>query len=231
MFLLTDQSVINSNGGYMAPRTEEEFEKIRQSSRSKILKTAIELFATLGYHTTSMDKVAKAAGTSKGLIYNYFKSKDELLEAVLMDKMEEYAGNMFSLAESDSPRQILENIITYAISWVRDDPRYWRLFYSMLLHPALPKQIHAKLKTMMVSYIASFEKLLAANGVEESHLEAILLGATLDAVGLMYVFDQETYPFDDLTRLLVKKYCGTTSRAEENNSPLQHNSDSHRKGA
>ena len=215
----------------MAPRTEEEFEKIRQSSRVKILKTAIELFATLGYHTTSMDKVAKAAGISKGLIYNYFKSKDELLEAVLMDKMEEYAGNMFGLARSDSPREILENIITFAISWVRDDPRYWRLFYSMLLHPALPEQIHTKLKDVMITYIASLEELLAANGIEQPHLEAILLGATLDAVGLMYVFDQETYPFDDLTELLVKKYCGSNSDSEENNPPLQHDPDSPRKGA
>lgn len=214
----------------MAPRSEEEFEKIRQSSRNKILKTAIELFATLGYHTTSMDTVAKAAGISKGLIYNYFKSKDELLEAVLMDKMEEYSGNMFGLSQSNSPREILENIITFAISWVRDDPRYWRLFYSMLLHPALPEQIHTKLKDMMITYIASLEELLAANGVEQPHLEAILLGATLDAVGLMYVFDQDTYPFEDLTQLLIRKYCGTFSSEKENPSP-ENNTDSPRKGA
>jgi AcrR family transcriptional regulator len=215
----------------MVPRSEEEFEKIRQSSRNKIIKTAIELFATLGYHTTSMDKVAKAAGISKGLIYNYFKSKDELLEAVLMDRMEEYAGNMFGLAQSNSPREILENIITFAILWVRDDPRYWRLFYSMLLHPALPEQIHSKLKETMITYVASLEELLAANGVEQPHLEAILLGATLDAVGLMYVFDQDSYPFEDLTQLLIKKYCGTTSNSKEDNPSLENNPDSPRKGA
>jgi AcrR family transcriptional regulator len=56
---------------------------MRQTSKQKILEAALELFAYDGYHTTSISKVARKANVSKGLIYNYFESKEELLKSML----------------------------------------------------------------------------------------------------------------------------------------------------
>ncbi|MDP8201709.1 MAG: helix-turn-helix domain-containing protein [Candidatus Tenebribacter burtonii] len=55
----------------MAPRTEEQFEKVREKSRKLIVNTAMELFAYYGYHNTTIEKISKKAGISKSLIYNY----------------------------------------------------------------------------------------------------------------------------------------------------------------
>ncbi|HRW21852.1 MAG TPA: helix-turn-helix domain-containing protein, partial [Bacteroidales bacterium] len=63
----------------MSPRTPEQFEEIRLSKHKLILDTAMKLFASSGYHNTSISKIAKEAGISKGLIYNYFDSKEDLL--------------------------------------------------------------------------------------------------------------------------------------------------------
>ena len=56
---------------HMAPRTEQQFEEIRESKKKLILETALELFASEGFHTTPISRIASEAGISKGLLYNY----------------------------------------------------------------------------------------------------------------------------------------------------------------
>jgi len=41
------------------PRTKEQFEEIRKSSRQKILDAALEVFAKQGYHSATVDAIAK----------------------------------------------------------------------------------------------------------------------------------------------------------------------------
>src|SRR4030066_37004 len=67
----------------MSPRTEEQFEEIREEKRNLIMETGLALFATEGYHNVSVSDIAREANISKGLIYNYFKSKEELLQSIV----------------------------------------------------------------------------------------------------------------------------------------------------
>ena len=60
------------------PRTPEENERIRQLSKEKIRAAAMKLFINQGYYATSISNVAKKAGISKGLLYNYYKGKEDL---------------------------------------------------------------------------------------------------------------------------------------------------------
>ncbi len=52
-------------------------------TRAQLLATARQMFFTDGYHPTSLEKVADAAGYSKGAVYSNFRNKDELCAAVL----------------------------------------------------------------------------------------------------------------------------------------------------
>ncbi|MBA0125905.1 TetR family transcriptional regulator [Haloechinothrix sp. YIM 98757] len=52
-------------------------------TREQLVSTAKELFLTDGYWATSLEKVADAAGYSKGAVYSNFRNKDELCLAVL----------------------------------------------------------------------------------------------------------------------------------------------------
>src|SRR5580698_8171807 len=71
------------------PRRPEQFKALREKSREKILSAALDLFANKGYDATSIDSIAKAAGISKGLIYNYYESKKAVLLAIFEDVMNE----------------------------------------------------------------------------------------------------------------------------------------------
>ena len=62
------------------PRTQEQFELIRTERMNIILTSAMYLFATKGYDSTTLDEIAKDAGCSHGLLYHYFKDKYTLYD-------------------------------------------------------------------------------------------------------------------------------------------------------
>lgn len=63
-------------------------EKLKKGevTRLAIEDAALELYVEHGYHATSMRQVADNAGLSLGSIYNHFKSKEDIFEAVVVDK-------------------------------------------------------------------------------------------------------------------------------------------------
>jgi AcrR family transcriptional regulator len=67
----------------------------QKRTRQQLVRTATELFLRDGYFATSLDRVADAAGYSKGAVYSNFASKDELclavLDAVLAERAREIA--------------------------------------------------------------------------------------------------------------------------------------------
>ncbi|HHG84163.1 MAG TPA: TetR/AcrR family transcriptional regulator, partial [Bacteroidetes bacterium] len=84
----------------MSPKTKEQIEKIREQSRKKILDAALRLFAQKGFDGTSVSGVAKEAGVAKGLIYNYFSSKEDLVHQLVIsgaDVAEEVVGELMGL--------------------------------------------------------------------------------------------------------------------------------------
>ncbi len=54
------------------------FKGLPREKKERVLNAATDLFAERGFHRTEMDEIARRAGISKGSLYNYFKSKDEL---------------------------------------------------------------------------------------------------------------------------------------------------------
>jgi len=52
-------------------------------TRAQLVATAKQMFFSDGFHSTSLEKVADAAGYSKGAVYSNFRNKDELCSAVL----------------------------------------------------------------------------------------------------------------------------------------------------
>lgn len=76
-------------------------------TRAQLIATARQMFFRDGYHPTSLEKVADAAGYSKGAVYSNFRNKDELCTAVLDGVREERLGEVLGmLAQPDTPARI-----------------------------------------------------------------------------------------------------------------------------
>lgn len=63
-------------------------------SRERILTTARDLFATAGFHQTSMAHLASAANVSVGLIYRSFKGKEDIIQAIVDVDMTEFLEDL-----------------------------------------------------------------------------------------------------------------------------------------
>ena len=106
----------------MSPRTKDQYSEIRRVSREKILSAALELFAKKGFHATSISQIAKKAKISKGLMYNYFKSKDRLLDEIIQNGFTELAGLSYHSTKSAFPEEQLKNYVSAVL-----DNLYFRL--------------------------------------------------------------------------------------------------------
>ena len=62
---------------------EPRFRRRKQDRPQEITEAALSAFAEKGYAATRVDDVAKRAGVSKGLLYLYFKTKEDLFKAVI----------------------------------------------------------------------------------------------------------------------------------------------------
>jgi TetR/AcrR family fatty acid metabolism transcriptional regulator len=98
----------------------------RESERRRtILRAAIEVFARKGYHGCRIADVAREAGVAYGLVYHYFKNKDELLETVAETGWSGFVSRMRSVAEDEglSLEEKVRGIADVAFEAYRVDPR------------------------------------------------------------------------------------------------------------
>ncbi|MCK5002299.1 MAG: TetR/AcrR family transcriptional regulator [Gammaproteobacteria bacterium] len=79
-----------------------------ENNRQLIVEAADQLFYTRGYHQTSFRDISDATGIPRGNFYYYFKTKDDILNAVVESRVEVW-GEMLHACEEEStePRQRL----------------------------------------------------------------------------------------------------------------------------
>ncbi len=74
--------------------------------RREIIQAARTLFETQAYHKTTMQEIMKTLNIAKGTIYHYFSSKDDLLEAVVEDLIDEELERKKNLLDSKACRNL-----------------------------------------------------------------------------------------------------------------------------
>ena len=93
-------------------------------TRVKILTETLKLFAFKGFAAVSMKDIAKAAGIKTSSIYNYYNSKDALLEDVLVQSEKRYWHYLNWLsaenAKAETLKQLVDNMINEEIIGMKD---------------------------------------------------------------------------------------------------------------
>src|SRR5580700_2068525 len=106
------------------PRKPEQYKEIRERSREKILAASLDLFANKGYDATSIDSIAKKAGISKGLIYNYYESKKSILLAIFNDAMKIGEDMVLGMKDVKEPRERMERMVNQVFDIMNEQPEY-----------------------------------------------------------------------------------------------------------
>lgn len=190
----------------MSPRSKEQFEEIREASLRKIFNASLELFGTKGYETTSIAQIAKQAGISKGLIYNYFNSKEELLEAMVMDLLS-IEDKIIDKAMDDDKSKTLEVIIRYIFKWLKENEKLNRLLVGLSLQIDRFEFIRKLSKNKMDGYLVMLEDILKEMNFKDYNTEARILATVFDGIAIHYIVFKEDYPLDEVEEMLLNKYC------------------------
>ena len=82
----------------------------RDQRREMIMNVAREVFFEQGYTAASMSTIAARLGGSKGTLYNYFKSKEELFEAQVREMCGAAADRILEVAADGEPRETLTRL-------------------------------------------------------------------------------------------------------------------------
>jgi AcrR family transcriptional regulator len=124
-----------------AARMPSARERGRQARHDRILEAASRLFADQGFGKTSVDEIAAAAGVSKGLVYDHYDSKEELLGAVfwrLVAQWDEETLRGADFDENDIPAS-LGRILHSSIGAVRRN-RFLQRILTQHLASLLPQE-------------------------------------------------------------------------------------------
>ena len=190
----------------MSPRTEKQFKEIREKTELIIIKSALELFAEEGFNGTSMQSIAKIAGVSKGNLYNYFTSKQDLLKGVLNFGLDQFADFFDTTSVELITEKEFEAAIRGNFEMINSNKLFWKLYYNLFAQSKV-QQIFTEIFTpFLEQFLTIFETYYINKGDKDPKATALLLGSTLDGVSLGYLMMGDTYPLQEVVDQLIEKF-------------------------
>lgn len=188
----------------MSPRTPEQFEEMRVSRRKQIMEAALDLFASEGYSHCSISQLAAHAGISKGLMYNYFDSKEALLIAIIEEGMQDIMAmidpNQDGVLEPDE----VEGFIRDIFIGIHENLQFWILFINVVLQPPVKEFLAGKpFNSVMERFGPKLLSYFKRMGYEDPMLEMLTFSAMMEGYGILLVY---LSPGEEFPQETVRKF-------------------------
>lgn len=186
---IEDSSAVGLRGHRMMDPQRSE------GRRLEILHSAARVFARSGYYATTVDDIARAMGVSKGVIYYYFRSKDEICAEVLSNAIEGALDRLNSVVAEPSAfgAEVLRRAIRVHVEYNLDDTQEG--YYAMLvIHDvkALSPQSFALIRGLQHQYRQAFAAIVR-RGMEDGSLATRDVGVTTKTILTTINFVTEWY--------------------------------------
>lgn len=124
----------------MSPRTPQQFREMRDEKMALIMDVALEHFANDGYFKTTISHIARHAGISKGLMYNYFDSKEALLKAIVHKSVNEIYHNLDIDRDGYLSEEEFEVFIRKLDNTLKEKKDFWRLLLQLVAQNEVREQ-------------------------------------------------------------------------------------------
>ncbi|PFD40746.1 TetR family transcriptional regulator [Bacillus cereus] len=138
----------------------------RNERQMRILEAAVDMFGEKGYAATSTNEIAKRAGVAEGTIFRYYKTKKDLLLAVVMPTLTKFAAPFFVQAFAkeifktnyESYEGLLRVVINNRFEFAKKHfPMIKILIQEVPFQPELKSEIQQLVETELLSH---FKKLI-----------------------------------------------------------------------
>jgi len=158
--------------------------KRRPHRREEILTAATRLFAEKGYHATGMDDIGAAAGITGPAIYRHFKSKEDILDTLMIERSTAVVARADELvSEAPTPDAALEGLVRLYVETVLDNPAMGSIgvFERRTLRP----EIRSVVERAERHYFEDWVHALSQVRPELSDAEARVIVQSVTGLGLM----------------------------------------------
>ncbi|MFL1671768.1 TetR/AcrR family transcriptional regulator [Paenibacillus dendritiformis] len=196
------------------PRTQKENERIRQMAKEKIRIAAMELFMKQGYHATSIEDVAKHANISKGLLYNYYKGKEELLSTMIQARIDELIQVMEAASSQESPAEQLKHIVEGAINNVQQKPEVFQFYLHLQTQPESDEVLSKYSKLLIEESARQFHlqcEMFENLGVKEPRKRSLYFSSVLQGLMLMISTYPEQFPVEEMKAQIIHEFCHSSN--------------------
>ena len=121
-------------------------EEQNQQTRRRILESALAEFSEQGYGASSVNTISNGEGLSKGIIYHYFPTKDDLYLACVEECFQMLTGHLQSHTnmEGQTAEERLEQYFRVRLDFFEQNPQYQRIFCDAVIMP--PAHLEASIQ-------------------------------------------------------------------------------------
>ncbi len=143
---------------------EKRRKREKEIRKGVILKAARKLFFEKGFKSVTVDSIAKKAELSKGAVYLYFKSKDEIYSQILLsdiDKFHKRVTDVFDDGKSAS--EMLSEVSSIYVDFFFKDRELFRILMTFMLlanHSNLPDELRMHIIQTTNRTVDVIEKIL-----------------------------------------------------------------------
>jgi AcrR family transcriptional regulator len=177
--------------------------------RTQILRAARACIVELGYERVTMREVAETAGVSTGTIVHYFGDKDTMLEAALLNKVQD-TGIAFraALTGAQSAWERLERLVTASLpetEEVRNEWRLWLTFWGEVTRNERLRAVSERQHRRWTRFLARIIAEGSASGefaIVDPQIAATQLAALIDGLAI-----QATLQNPSLSPAQMRQIC------------------------
>jgi len=190
----------------MSPR-----EDVSEERKEQILDAATEVFAQKGFDHARMDDIVEETGLSKGALYWYFKSKDDIIFGI-MDRMFQLEfRELEELQQTDtSASEALMAFTEVAIKDINRMLRFMPVTYEFLALAFRNKLVQKAIKQYMNSYVSLLDPMIQA-GINSGEFKQVnprdvsaAVGAIIEGTVLLWVYDHNLIEPGENIRASIK---------------------------
>ena len=177
--------------------------------RSEILRAAVALFEQNGFDATSVEEITAKAKISKGLAYHYFKSKDEILLALIGLRLAELDDLTRRLQAEPSAEHRLQILIDQLLDDVISGEKRQRFLITTFLQPQNNKLVQKAMKVSPERFESLQQeeiRLLADLGFKDAEAELPLFRAGMQGMAFLYLLNPAAFPLRQVAAQFVLKY-------------------------
>lgn len=180
------------------------------------METALELFAENGFHATSISQIAKKANISKGLTYNYFESKNDILNELVDEGFHE----IYDMLDPNHDGVLTEDefigFIENTFDTVKRNHKHWKLFFTLMIQPAVSNSFSERYSETFDPIFKIMYEYIESKGSDDPEGDLMAISAMIEGAFLYVIVAPEIFPIDVMKNKITK---GIFKILNTNNKP------------